>query len=187
MPSVTLRTLLLCNLALVPLALADDKAKASAPPRPQPALALVDAFKGMTGTWACKGKFKKVDGSDMDSASTMVISAELGGFIYSGAFQVPKSDMMPAGMKGQMFWSYDSASNKLVEFFADSYGGIGRGTSDGLKGGTVVWDEDEVLMGKPKMVRTTVKRVSPVEMSLTFDQDSGGTSLNMGQNICKKQ
>ena len=52
MPSVTLRTLLLCNLALVPLALADDKAKASAPPRPQPAPALVDAFKGMTGTWA---------------------------------------------------------------------------------------------------------------------------------------
>ena len=32
MPSVTLRTLLLCNLALVPLSLADDKAKASAPP-----------------------------------------------------------------------------------------------------------------------------------------------------------
>jgi hypothetical protein len=188
MPKLASLTLLFCTLALAPLAFADDKAKASGPPKPQPAPALVEAFNGMTGTWDCKGKFKKMDGSgDMDSASTMVISSQLDGFTYSGAYQVPKSEMLPAGMKGQLFWSYDSASNKLVEFFADSYGGVGRGRSDGLKGDTVVWDEDEVLMGQPKRVRTTVKRVSPTEMSLTFDTDANGTWVNMGSNSCKKQ
>jgi hypothetical protein len=186
MSRVTLRTLLL-SLALIPSALADDKAKASPPPRPQPAPALVTAFQGMTGTWVCKGKFKKADSSEMDSASTMVVTAELGGFIYSGAYQVPKSEMMPGGMKGQMFWSYDSANNKLVEFFADSYGGTGRGTSDGLRGDTLVWDEEEVLMGKPKRVRTTLKRSGPTQMSLTFDDGSSGTWVNMGQNTCNKQ
>jgi hypothetical protein len=187
MPRVTLPTLLLCNLVLVTLGFADDKAKPSAPHRPQPAPGLVDAFHGMTGTWACRGKFKKMDGSDMDSASTMVISSDLDGFTYSGAYQVPKSDLMPAGMKGQMYWGYDSAHNRLVEVFADSYGGTGRGVSDGLKGDTLVWDEEEVLMGKPKKVRTTVKRVSPREMSLTFDSDSNGTWVNLGHNNCKKQ
>jgi hypothetical protein len=184
---VALRSVLLTNLVLTSMALGADKAKPAVAQKPQPAAALVEAFQGMTGTWACAGKFKKMDGSDMNSSSTMVITAELDGFTYSGAYQVPKSDTMPTGMQGQLFWSYDSASRTLVEFFADSFGSIGRGRSDGLKGDTVVWDEDEVLMGQPKKVRTTVKRVSPTEMSLTFDAAGNGTWVNMGSNVCKKQ
>jgi hypothetical protein len=189
MPKVIARAVLLVSLALVPKAVAEDKARTSASRnKPTPSPILVEAFKGMTGTWDCRGSFKKMDGSgDMDSQSTMVISAELDGFTYSGAYQVPQSDMLPTGMQGQMFWSYDSASNKLVEFFADSYGGIGRGTSDGLKDNTLVWDENEVLMGQPKKVRTTIKRVNPKEMTLTFDSDANGTWVNMGSNTCKKQ
>jgi hypothetical protein len=187
MSGVTLRFLLLCNLVLTGTALGDEKAKPAVPQKPKPAPALVNAFKGMTGTWACKGKFKKSDGSDLDSSSTMVITAELDGFTYSGAYQVPKGDMLPTGMQGQMFWSYDTANRKLVEFFADSFGGIGRGTSDGLQGDTVVWDEDEVLMGQPRKVRTTVTRVSPTEMSLQFDTEANGTWVNMGSNTCKKR
>lgn len=187
MPERSLRSVVLCNLLLTSLALASDKPKPAATQVPKPAPALVDAFKGMTGTWACKGKFKKMDGSDSDSSSTMVITSELDGFTYSGAFQVPKSDILPAGMQGQMFWSYDSANRRLIEFFADSLGAIGHGTSEGLKGDTVVWEEDEVLMGQPKKVRTTVKRLSPTEMSLTFDTPGSGAWVNMGSNVCKKQ
>jgi hypothetical protein len=187
MSRVTLRALLFCQLAVAPLALAAGKAKPALPPKPQPAPALVDAFAGMTGTWTCKGKFKKPDGTEVDSSSTMVITAELDGFTYSGAYQVPKSDTLPAGMQGQMYWSYDSANKKLVEFFADSLGGIGRGTSEGLKGDSVVWNEDQVLMGQPKRMRTTVKRVSPTEMSLTFDAEGNGTWVNLGSNSCKKE
>jgi hypothetical protein len=189
MPRTIAGAVLLCALALSPIASAADKPKPSpSHNKPTPSPTLVAAFQGMTGVWDCKGKFKKMDGSgDMDSQSTMVISAELDGFTYSGAYEVPKSDMMPAGMKGQLFWSYDSSSNKLVEFFADSYGGIGSGTSDGLKNDTVVWDENEVLMGQPKRVRTTLKRVNPREITLSFDSDANGTWVNMGSNTCKKQ
>ena len=187
MPRPSLRSVFLWNLLLSSLVLANDKPKPAAVQTPKPAPALVDAFKVMTGTWACKGKFKKPDGTDSDGSSTMVITSELDGFTYSGAYQVPKSEMLPAGMQGQLFWSYDSANRRLVEFFADSLGAIGHGTSEGLKGDTVVWEEDEVLMGQPKKVRTTVKRLSPTEMSLTFDTPGSGTWVNMGSNTCKKQ
>jgi hypothetical protein len=179
--------LVLSSVALPPMALADDKAKPSTSPLPKPQPALVEAFKGMTGTWVCAGKFKKPDGNgELDVQSTMVITSELDGFVYSGMAQLPKSEMLPNGMKEQMFWSYDSASAKLVEFLADSYGGVGHGTSDGLKGDTLVWVEDEVMMGKPQKVRTTVQHISPAEVSLTFDALTAGHSVNMGRNTCKK-
>jgi hypothetical protein len=179
----------LCTIVLVPVAFADDKAKPPAEAQPKPAPALVEAFKGMTGTWACKGKFQKMDGSgEMDGQSTMVMKSALDGFAYSGDYKVAKNAMLPNGMKGQMFWSYDAASNKLVEFYADSYGGVGRGTSDGLKGDSIVWDEDSVMMGKATKSRTTVKQISPKEISLTFEMDAGGGKwTTMGRDSCKKQ
>jgi hypothetical protein len=179
----------LCSVVLVPKALADDSAKppAEGPPKPPPAL--VDAFKGMQGSWACKGKFQSMDGSGkmMDSKSTMVLKSALDGFAYSGDYRIEKNAMLPTGMKGQMFWSYDAANNKLVEFYADSFGGIGRGTSDGLKGDSVVWDEDGVMMGKANKSRTTVKRVSAHEIALTFEMQSpDGKWATMGTDSCKK-
>jgi hypothetical protein len=183
-----IQTLVFCSLVLATTASADGKTKPKTSLKPLPAPLLVDAFQGMTGTWDCKGKFKSPDGAgETDSQSTMVISAELDGFTYSGRYQVPKSDAAPNGMSGQMFWSYDSASNRLVEFFADSYGSIGRGTSEGLKDGVLVWNEDEVLMGQPKKVRTAVRHVSPTEIALSFDMDANGTWVNMGSNTCKKR
>jgi Protein of unknown function (DUF1579) len=178
--------IILSTLTLVPLALADDKAK---PPAelPKPAPALVEAFKGMAGTWACKGKFQKMDGSgEMDSKSTMVMKPALDGFAYAGDYKVEKNGMLPNGMKGQLFWAYDASSNKLIEFFADSYGGVGRGTSDGLSGDTVVWDEDGVMMGKPTKSRTTVKRTGPKELTLTFEMQTDGKWAPLGRDSCKK-
>jgi hypothetical protein len=185
----TARAVLLSALAFASVVLAADKAKPNpSQNKPTPSAVLVTAFQGMTGVWDCRGKFKKMDGSgETDGQSTMVISAELDGFTYSGAYDVPKSDTMPSGMKGQLFWSYDSSTNKLVEFFADSYGAVGRGTSDGLRGDTLIWDENEVLMGQPKRVRTTLKHVNPGEITLTFDSNANGTWVNMGSNTCKKQ
>jgi len=188
MRKLTQAALVLSTVVLLPAAFADDKAKPH-PEAPKPAPALVDAFKGMTGTWACKGKFQKMDGTgEMDSQSTMVMRSELDGFGYSGTYQVAKSAMLPNGMKGQMYWVYDAANSKLVEFFADSYGGMGRGTSDGLKGDDVVWDEDGVMMGKANKSRTTVTRVGPNEITLTFElQTSDGKWAPLGRNSCKKQ
>ena len=181
-----LRPLLFGSFALASVALAASPAKANSPPKPAPLL--VEAFKGMVGSWACQGKFKKGDGTgETDSESTMVISAQLDGFTYSGTYQVPKSELMPNGMQGQILWSYDSANRKLLEFFVDSYGGTGRGTSDGLQGDTLVWNEDQVLMGQAKKVRTTLRRSSPSEFELTFDAEGNGTWVNMGRNVCKKK
>jgi hypothetical protein len=181
---------ILSAFAVAPKAVADDTAKPSAEGPPKPPAALVDAFKGMTGTWACKGKFQTMDGSGkmMDSKSTMVLKSALDGFAYSGDYRVEKNAVLPNGMKGQMFWSYDAANNKLVEFYADSFGGLGHGTSDGLKGDTVVWDEDGVMMGKANKSRTTTKRVSAHELTLTFEmQAPDGKWATLGSDACKKQ
>jgi hypothetical protein len=185
-----IQTVALSAFVVVPVARADDTAKPPAVGQPKPPLALVDAFKGMTGTWACKGKFQNMDGSGkmMDSKSTMVLQSALDGFAYSGDYRVEKNAVLPKGMKGQMFWSYDAATTKLVEFYADSVGGLGHGTSDGLKGDTVVWDEDGVMMGKANKSRTTMKRVSSHEITLTSEmQAPDGKWATLGSDTCKKQ
>ncbi len=186
MRRLTKTAIVLSTLTLVPVAFADDKAKPPAE-QPKPAPALVDAFKGLTGTWACKGKFQKMDGSgEMESKSIMVMKPALDGFAYAGEFKTEKNAMMPHGIKGQLFWSYDSATNKLTEFFADNYGGVGRGTSDGLTGDSIVWDEDNVMMGKANKSRTTVKRIGPKEITLTFEMQTDGKWAPLGHDSCKK-
>jgi hypothetical protein len=180
---------LLLSFVLVPVALAHDAAKAtSADLRPKPAQALTDAFKGMAGTWTCKGKFQRVDGSgEMANKSTMVIKPALDGFAYSGEYRVEKNALLPNGMKGQMFWSYDSVKNQLVEFTADSFGGTGHGTSEGLTGDSVVWDQDGAMMGQPAKSRTTVKHVGPKDVTLTFEVQTDGKWETLGLDSCKKQ
>jgi Protein of unknown function (DUF1579) len=178
----------LSTVALVPRALGDDSAKAPAEMQPKPAPALVDAFQGMTGNWACKGKFQAMDGSGklLDSKSSMVLKSALDGFAYSGDYRVEKNAMLPGGMKGQMYWTYDSANKKLVEFYADSFGSLGHGTSEGLKGDTVVWEEEGVMMGKANKSRTTLKRVSATQITLTFEMQTDGKWATMGTDTCNK-
>jgi hypothetical protein len=171
-------------------ALADDKAGPAAQAQPTPASLFVEAFQGMAGSWACKGKFQRMDGSGqtVESKSTLVLKPALDGFAYSGDYRLEKNAALPNGMKGQMFWSYDAANKKLVVFFADSFGGVGRGISDGLKGDTIVWDQDGVMMGKTNKSRTTTKRISAQELTLTSEmQAPDGTWATMGSDACKKQ
>ncbi len=171
-------------------ALADDKPGPAAEAQPKPAPALVEAFQGMTGTWVCKGKFQRMDGSGQttESKSTLILKPALDGFAYSGDYRLEKNAALPNGMKGRMFWSYDAANKKLVEFFADSFGGVGRGTSDGLKGDTIVWEEDGVMMGKANRSRTSTKRISAQEVVLTSEmQAPDGTWATLGSDTCKKQ
>ncbi len=179
-----IQTALVVSLGLVSLARAGDAAK---PSGPKPAPALVDTFKGMTGTWACKGKFQKMDGSGtLDSNSTMAIKSILNGFAYSGEVTVAKSAVMPNEFQQQFVWSYNAVTKKLVQFYVDSFGGNGQGTSDGLVGDTVVWDEDSVKMGKPTKSRTTV-RIAPMQVDLTFDFQMDGKWATVGSKSCKKQ
>jgi hypothetical protein len=173
---------------LIAPALAQEKAKPSPDLQPKPAPALVDAFREMTGTWVCKGKFQPMDGSgEMPSKSTMTVRVLLDGFAYAGEYQVEKNPVLPNGMRGASFWTYDAAYNKLVELYADSFGNVGRGTSDGLAGDAVVWDQEAVMAGKIARTRTSVKRVSPTVITLTFDLQTDGKWATMGVDTCTKQ
>jgi hypothetical protein len=154
---------------------------------PTPAPVLVDAFQGTAGTWSCDGKFQKMDGSGTtDSKSTMVVTSTAGGFAYSIDVTVGPSALFPNGIKVQMVWSYNSATKKLVEFFVDSFGALGNGTSDGRTGDSTVWDEDVVRMGKSTKSRTTVKTSSATALLLTFEMQTDGKWATLGTKTCTK-
>jgi hypothetical protein len=151
---------------------------------PTPPQALTEAFQGMAGTWECKSKFGS---GSSESKSTMVIQPALNGFAYSGEVTVEKNAMLPVGLKQQLYWSYDTSTHKLVEFVADSYGDLQHGTSDGLKADTVVWEEDSVMMATATKSRTSVKRMGPKELQLTFEAQTDGKWAAFGTKRCKKQ
>jgi hypothetical protein len=100
---------------------------------------------------------------------------------------VAKSPQFPTDIRQQFSWAYNALTNKLVEFFGDNFGGVGQGTSDGLVGDTVIWDEDKVVMGKAARSRTSVKRIGPMEVALTFDFQFVGKWSTAGTKSCKKQ
>jgi hypothetical protein len=173
---------------LVAPALAQEKVKAPPDLQPKPSPALVDAFKEMTGAWVCQGKFQLMDGSgEMPSKSTMTVRVLLDGFAYAGEYQVEKNPVLPNGMRGETFWTYDAAYKKLVELYADSFGNVGRGTSDGLTGDAIVWDKEAVMAGRIARTRTSVKRLSPTAVTLTFDLQTDGKWATMGVDTCTKQ
>jgi hypothetical protein len=178
----------LATVALVPRAWGEDPAKAPGEMQPKPALALVEAFQGMTGSWTCKGKFQAMDGSGktLDSKSGLVLKQALDGFAYSGDYRLEKNPALPGGMKGQTYWTYDSANKKLIEFYADSFGNLGHGTSDGLKGDTIVWEEEGVTMGRATKSRTTVRRVSEKQITLTSEMQTDGKWATLGTDTCTK-
>lgn len=182
MHALTRIGLLVSSLALVPSARADDKAPSHAM---KPAQALTDAFSGMAGTWTCKGQFQTKSGTG-ESTSTMVLKRSVNGFAYSGEVTVAKNASLPAGMTEQLSWSYNAVTHKLVEFFVDSFGDVGSGTSDGLSGDTTVWEEDSVMMGQSTKSRTTVKRLGPKEVSLNFEVQMDGKWTSFGIKTCKK-
>jgi hypothetical protein len=129
-----------------------------------------------------------MDGSGkmLDSKSTLALKPDLDGFAYAGEYRLAKNPLVPDGMKGQMYWTYDSVSKKLTEFYADSLGSLGHGTSDGLKGDTLVWDEEGAMMGQNTKSRSTLKRVSPTEFTLTFEMQLDGKWSQLGRDTCKK-
>lgn len=184
---LTETALILFCLVLAPLARADDKAGPPPGRQSKPAQALVDAFNGMVGTWACSAKFQKMDGTGTtDSQSTMVVSAMLDGYGYTGVVTVEKNARLPRPLQQQFYWTYNAATKTLVELVADNYGDIGQGTSPGLSGDTVIWTEESVMMGRATQSRTTVKKVSPTEVSLTFDAQADGKWATFGTKSCKK-
>ena len=111
-----------------PLALALP-AHADAPPAaPKPAPALVEAFKGMEGTWACTGSMDNPakPGTQVSTKGEMKISREVDGFVYSGAFKMDKNAVMPIEGKAHLHWAYDTAKKQLVEFGYDNAGKVAK-------------------------------------------------------------
>jgi hypothetical protein len=123
--------LVVLAVALSVPAVAQESAKSSAPakpPQPKPNPALVEAFKDMSGTWACTGSMDNPQspGSQVKTKSEMKIAPEVDGFAYSGSFTVAKNAAMPNGAKGHIHWGWDDSKSKLVEFGFDNVGSTWR-------------------------------------------------------------
>jgi hypothetical protein len=177
----------LVSLAVLTVALA---ARAqNPPPPPKPAPALVEAFKGMEGTWACTGSMDNPTkpGTQLATKSEMKIASEVDGFAYSGSLKMEKNAVMPAGGKVHIHWGYDTAKQKLIEFGFDNGGNSWSGTSDGLKDGSVVWTEEGVMMGQTAKSRTTVTTKNPKEVLVVSEVEEKGAWKKMGEDHCKKK
>ena len=176
--------------AFAPLVLAVPANAQNAPPAPpKPAPALVEAFKGMEGTWACTGSMDNPTkpGSRLTTKSEMKIAPEVDGFAYSGSLKIEKNPMMPAGGKAHFHWGYDTAKQKLIEFGFDNGGNSWSGTSDGLKDGSVVWIEEGAMMGQTAKSRTSVTIKSPREITVVGELDDKGAWRKNEEIHCKKK
>jgi hypothetical protein len=175
--------------ALATLAVALSARAESPPPPPKPAPALVEAFKGMEGTWACSGSMENPakPGTQVATKGEMKLASEVDGFAYSGSFKLEKNAAMPAGGKAHMHWGYDTAKQKLIEFGFDNAGNSWSGTSDGLKDGSVVWTEEGAMMGQVAKSRTTVTIKSPREIVVVSEMENKGAWQKMGEDHCKKK
>ena len=180
---IPVRGFVLVALFLASTASADDK---KPPPPPTPDPALTASFKPDLGTWSCTGKMKVGD-AEFPTQAQMKISAELGGFLYAGEYSIPKSKAIPTGMKAHVHWTWDPASKKLIEFGVDNFGNVFRGTADGYKGDTIVWDEEGTMEGKPIKSRTTVTRKGGKELTVIAEIQKDGAWAPMGEDHCKKK
>lgn len=154
--------------------------------KPPPELAKLSS---MAGTWKCTSKMHMPPemGGEQTGKSTMTIKKDLNGYWVLGQWKMEKSKTMPE-MKGDIYWGYDTAEQKFVEFGVDSTGSYMHGTSTGPQGGAWVWDEDGVMMGKKSKTRTTVNQKSPTATEIKFEMEAEpGKWVPMGEDSCKKQ
>src|SRR5712664_329006 len=106
--------------------------------------------------------------------------------LSAGAAMKPPAEL--AQMKGTIHWGYDPADKKFVELGVDSTGSYMHGTSDGPQGGTWVWNEDGMMMGKKMKSRTTVTQKTPDTTQVKFESEmEPGKWVPMGEDDCKKQ
>ncbi|HXN41502.1 MAG TPA: DUF1579 family protein [Myxococcaceae bacterium] len=176
-----------------PSALAQEKsdakkstAGASMPAlKPAPELAKLNS---MAGSWKCTSKMHMPPemGGEQTGKSTMTIKKDLNGYWVVGNWKMEKTKTMPT-MNGTIYWGYDTADKKFVELGVDSTGSYMHGTSAGPQGGTWVWDEDGVMMGKKNKTRTTVNQKSPSATEIKFEMEAEpGKWVPMGEDSCKK-
>src|SRR5712692_6928183 len=175
----------LAGLALAfgsPLVLAQDKPDAKK-------LSAGAAMNTMVGTWKCSSKMHLPPelGGEQTGSTTMTIKKDLGGYWLVGQWKTGKTKTMPE-MKGTIHWGYDPADKKFVELGVDSAGSYMHGTSDGPQGGTWVWNEDGMMMGKKMKSRTTVTQKTPDTTQVKFESEmEAGKWVPMGEDDCKKQ
>jgi hypothetical protein len=177
-----------------PLAFAQDKPEgkkrsggaAMSAPTPPAELAKLNS---MVGNWKCSSKMHLPPemGGEQTGTSTMTIKKDMGGYWVVGQWKMAKTKTMPE-MKGNIYWGYDPAEKNFVELGVDSTGGYMRGTSDGPQGGTWVWNEDGMMMGKKMKSRTTVTQKTPDTTQVKTEMEAEpGKWVPMGEDDCKKQ
>lgn len=173
------------------LAVAQDKpdAKKSAGGAAMKPPSELAQMNSMVGTWKCTSKMHLPPemGGEQTGTSSMAIKKDLGGYWLVGQWKMGKTKAMPE-MKGIIYWGYDPAEKKFVEVSVDSTGSYMRGTSDGPQGGTWVWSEDGVMMGKKMKSRTTVTQKTPDTTQVKSESEmEPGKWVPMGEDDCKKQ
>ncbi len=175
-----------------PLALAQanktDEKKSSGATAMKPPAELAQ-LNSMVGTWKCSSKMHMPPemGGEQTGTSTMMIKKDLSGYWLVGQWKMGKTKTMPE-MKGVIYWGYDPADKKFVEIGVDSTGSYMHGTSVGPEGGTWVWNEDGMMMGKKMKSRTTVTQKTPDATQVKMEiEGEPGKWAPMGEDDCKKQ
>ena len=122
------KTALVATLAAALLSHASLAAADAPPAAPKPAPELEANMKFFEGAFKCEGKMEAgamgpgSPAMSYKSALKFKKDKALGGFWYSGEYEMKKSKEMP-GMKALINVGYDAASKKLIGRGVDSTGG----------------------------------------------------------------
>lgn len=143
------------------------------------------AFKSSVGTWSCKGTMKTPSGGQEEMKTTGKISKALDGNLYIGEFSSPKTASYPA-MKTHMEWHYDPTVQMLVANSVSDNGDASRGTSNGVQGQSMVWNDEGTMGGQKMKSRTTQLWKNDKEMTMTFEAEMGGNWVPVGDQTCKR-
>jgi hypothetical protein len=155
------------------------------PPKPAPEMA---QLKLMQGSWKCSGKMEATPFSPAHAMETRVIGKpDLDGFWMVVRIEGKKTKEMPMAFKGVWSGTYDPGAKKFESTFIDNMGGLGVQSSTGWEGDKMVWSGEGTMMGQKVGMRDTFTKKSDTELVHTFEMQSGGKWMPMGEETCKRQ
>jgi hypothetical protein len=166
---------------LVAASLQGQEKNPPAPPMPKPAPELAQ-LQFLVGEWTCTGKAPAGPfGPEHPTKGSVSVKRELDNFWYDIHFV---DETTP--MSGRAFWGYDTTSRKFVGPGVDNTGGWFTQTSDGMKGDSMVWEGEGVMMGLKVVARDTFMKKGDAELRHIADVELGGQWSKVVDETCKK-
>jgi len=160
------------------------------PPAPRPPSQVDTLFQSAEGKWTCDTTF--VAGAlgprapETKLKATIDIKKDLGGFWYSGEWQMEKTKITPATLV-KFAVGYDPLARTAVLVRYDSGGTAALETAPGATPDKQVFVGDAHLAGTTKAkVRETVTRKSPADLEHMFEVDTGRGFQVTSTDVCKK-